>query len=307
MAGRALGLAVDAARAAQLIRRQFPPLATLPVTPLGEGGDHRAFAVGGPWVFRLPKLAGGGEALLNEARLLTWLAPRLPLSVPVVRFIGQPSDLFPEVFTGAVRLEGNPGLGASKLDSMALGRALGRFLRTLHAQDRATAQALGLPLDFDPTFADWRTAALEDAGAATDAGHLPDFPGWARVLGQLPISQPERLTVLHGDLAAEHVFLSDRAEITGILDWADAAIGDPARDLAGLIHWGGRSMLNAALGEYGAVDAGFMGRAAWYAACRAVGDLAFGQAQARPEYVQAGRRILNLLQTDFAPQLAGTR
>ncbi|WP_052195268.1 phosphotransferase family protein [Deinococcus radiopugnans] len=299
MAGGALGLAAGA------IGRQFPQLAALPMTRLGEGSDHRAFAVGQRWVFRFPKHSGGGEGLLREARLLTWLAPRLPLPVPVPVFIGQPERDFPEAFTGALRLTGRSGLETPLLKWEEVGRSVGRFLRVLHAQDTGTARALGLTLDFDPTYSDWQEAALEDLGAISK--QWPEVQSWREVLKQPPPSQPGRLAVIHGDLAAEHVFLSDRGEVTGILDWADAAIGDPARDLAGLIYWGGRAMLNAALSEYGETEAGVIERAAWYALCRALEDMAFGLRWDRPTYVEGGKRALTILHMEFADTLTKPR
>lgn len=296
MAGGALGLAAGA------IGRQFPQLAALPVTPLGKGGDHRAFAVGQRWVFRFPKEAGGGQALLTEARLLTMLAPELPLPVPVPVFVGQLDRDFPEAFTGAARVTGRSGLETPLPEWGEVGRSVGHFLRVLHAQDTGTARALGLTLDFDSTFSDWQEAALE---AAVEAGHLSDLKFWTEILGQPPPSQPGRLAVIHGDLAAEHVMIGGHGGVTGILDWADAAIGDPARDLAGLIGWGGRSMLNAALSEYGATEAGFIERAAWYALCRALEGLAFGLRCDRPAYVEGGKRALAILREECADALPG--
>jgi hypothetical protein len=40
------------------------------------------------------------------------------------------------------------------------------------------------------------------------------------------------------------------------------------------------------------VDAGALERARWFAACRAVADICFGEAQGRREYVVAGQRAL---------------
>ncbi|GGO17680.1 hypothetical protein GCM10008949_00080 [Deinococcus humi] len=299
-----MSLTLNAAQAAAIIRRQFPLLAARSVQGLGEGSDHWAFEVDGQWVFRFPKHAGGGETLLSEARLLRWLAAHLPLPVSAPPFIGQPSPPFSEAFTGAAKLEGTAGLHCPTPDLAGVGRSLGRFLRILHAQDTAEAHRLGLGLDFDPTFADWQEDALADAAAIADAGHLPNAEEWRGVLGRPPAAPPQRFVVLHADLAAEHVLLGERGEITGILDWADAALGDPARDLAGLIGWGGRTMLDAALSEYGTADAGCIRRAVWYAACRAVADIAFGIERDRPAYVRAGQRALTLLQTEFAVELA---
>ena len=39
---------------------------------------------------------------------------------------------------------------------------------------------------------------------------------------------------IHGDLQITHVFVNDRDEVTGIIDWSEAAPGDPLFDLATL-------------------------------------------------------------------------
>jgi len=44
--------------------------------------------------------------------------------------------------------------------------------------------------------------------------------------------------LLHADLTCSHV-LDDGPTVSGIIDWADTEVGDPAVDLAGLWHWGG--------------------------------------------------------------------
>jgi aminoglycoside phosphotransferase (APT) family kinase protein len=40
---------------------------------------------------------------------------------------------------------------------------------------------------------------------------------------------------VHGDLGPEHILVRDASKV-GIIDWTDAHIGDPALDLAWLLH-----------------------------------------------------------------------
>ena len=65
---------------------------------------------------------------------------------------------------------------------------------------------------------------------------------------------------IHGDLGAEHVFVDD-GRITGVIDWGDAAIGDPDLDLGRLMR------------DFGSIAGE---RARLYAVCTALEDLAFG-------------------------------
>ena len=75
-----------------------------------------------------------------------------------------------------------------------------------------------------------------------------------------PVAPPAEPTLIHGDLGAEHVFV-EGGHITGVIDWGDAAIGDPALDHGRLMR-----DLGVDLGE----------RARLYAVCTALEDLAFG-------------------------------
>lgn len=298
---------MTSARATTILREQFPRLADLDVTPLGEGTDHCAFDVGGLHVFRFPKTEEAADALAIEARLTRWLAPALPLAIPSYQFFGQPSDRFPRVFAGYARLAGIPALlvdpdapdRPDQIDIPAIGHELGRFLRALHGMDVATAEALGLPADDDPTLAAWSSVALADLDLASAHGHIDPSAraGWERVLATRPAAGARPARVIHGDLAAEHVLLGAHGAPAAVIDWSDACVGDPALDIAGMIHWGGARLLSLTLATYGPVDDAVLARARWFAACRAFADIAFGEHTQRPAYVLAGQRALAWLRS----------
>ncbi|GGR78223.1 phosphotransferase [Deinococcus sedimenti] len=259
------------------------------VQVLGAGSDHRAYALEGDRVVRLPRWPGGGDALRREARSLAWLAPRLGgAALPEVLHLGEPAPLAPEGFSVCRRVPGASALRRPVHGPAALGRMLGGWLADLHALDPRGA---GLSVDLDPTGHDWRDAALADLEVAAAAGVLPEAAAWAGRVQAVPELREVVPGPIHGDFAAEHVHLDGSGELAGVLDWADAALGDPARDLAGLIHWGDPVLLQAARNVYPASGAVWE-RAAWYALCRALGDLAFAVGEGQPAYLEAGRRAL---------------
>lgn len=274
------------------------PDAPARVSWLGMGSDHHAFALDGARVVRLPRWPGGGEALRREARLLAWLAPRLAgATLPEVLHLGTASPLAPEGFSVARRVPGRSGLGGSLTDPTALGGELGRWLADLHALN---PQGSGLTVDLDPSGRDWRDAALDDLEAAAGAGVLPEADAWAARVRDIPDLRKVVPVTIHGDFAAEHVYLDRQGRLSGVLDWSDAALGDPARDLAGLMHWGDAALLAAARVAYPATGpscGAVWERAAWYALCRALGDLAFGltggAAGGQEAYLGSGRRALD--------------
>ncbi|MBZ9751957.1 phosphotransferase [Deinococcus sp. HMF7604] len=264
-----------------------PDLAEKPVSWLGEGTDHRVYRLGQARVLRFPNWSGGGEALRREAALLTALAPALPLPVPAVLGWGQPAPSCPEGFAVARWLDGRSGLGVALPAPDQVGRSLGHFLNALH---RVPRSSIDLPTDHDPTGADWQEAAHEDLAAG---GDLVDLAFWARVVDSPP-PLDVALVPIHGDFAAEHVLLDVAGRPCGVLDWADAALGDPARDWAGLLHWAEPDLLAAAL-AVAPQPAALLRRAAWYATCRALGDLAYGVVEGKEAYIHAGQRALDHL------------
>jgi NADP-dependent 3-hydroxy acid dehydrogenase YdfG len=84
--------------------------------------------------------------------------------------------------------------------------------------------------------------------------------------------------------------------VTGILDWSDAALVDPARGF-GLIHRDlGRAALDAALAAYERQSdaAGLRERARFYACCALLEDLAYGLERDDARYVEKSLAALAL-------------
>jgi aminoglycoside phosphotransferase (APT) family kinase protein len=86
------------------------------------------------------------------------------------------------------------------------------------------------------------------------------------------------------------------AAVTGILDWTDAALVDPAYDFGLLQRDLGRPALDAALANYPAHQrGGIVERAEFYAQCSVLEDLAWGDAAGREPYVRKGLDALDRL------------
>ncbi|WP_412028020.1 phosphotransferase [Deinococcus yunweiensis] len=274
-----------------LIRAHLPGLAGLDITLLGEGTDHRVYEVGG-WLLRLPRHREAGEALEVEARVLRWLAPQLPLPIPAYEVAG------PEL-AGYRTLSGTPGIGL-RVPLPTLGPRLGTFLRALHDMDVGRAAVLGVKPDDDPALSEWMATARDDLDVAAGQ-HLVD-PDLHRIIRPYLLEPPPRSPLpprlIHGDFAAEHVLLDGSGDPCGVIDWSDMIVGDVAQDLAGLLHWGGPGLLEAALRTYGPIDDSTRDRARFYATCRALGDLVFGEQTGRSAYVQAGQSALTMLFPD---------
>lgn len=276
-------------------------------SPLGAGVDHRAWQADtedGIWVIREPAADGDLGDPAVEVRLtqavraagVRW-APEIRALAPLP---GQPTGVTAHRFVpGRSLLDVLAARDVAERELVRLGRLLGTFVRDV---GELAPEGLALPVD-RPDPADWLATTAESLGAVR-----------ARLDGQLVaavnhfLSTPpprfpatDALTVAHNDLGAEHVLVDGALGITGIIDWSDAAVTDPAHDLgcvlrdlgdaafrAATVAWATRAAPSAQGAAHSAEQAPAAHcsplpvRALWFARCLVVEDLAFAH-ERRPE------------------------
>ena len=182
---------------------------------------------------------------------------------------------------------------------MVLGAA--RFLSWLHRLPAGDAASHGVePRAAGDVIDELRSDVLDDFERLPEA--IPDMIADApldewRAFFEAGCAAPPPAApavLIHGDFAAEHILHDpEHRRLTGIIDWSEMALSDPAIDLAAFYHWGGQPCFDAALAVYGnPIDGTVETRARFVAACRGVGDVVFGLEMGRREYVEAGARAL---------------
>jgi aminoglycoside 2''-phosphotransferase len=278
--------APDAEAVRRAVAGAFPDLHVERCTFLAEGWDSSAWEVNGALVFRFPKRAEVAGWLAKEINLLPALAPALPVAVPRFTHVarsGTPAD--PALpFAGYPALRGDflsarPELLAA--GSPLLGQ-LGAFLGALHGFPVEQAVAVGVPAS---SWAEWVAGWRRWWSYLNVAGALHFEPDVCRLvrdtgddfLKELTVSAGS-VTLVHHDLALEHILVTpDGARLAGVIDWGDAAIGDPALDFAAFAGQCAPAALNELLAAYGrAIDDAFLRRAAWYARLAPYHTLYFG-------------------------------
>jgi aminoglycoside phosphotransferase (APT) family kinase protein len=252
---------VDAVRAAELVAAAVPELAGLPAVPLSEGWDNTVYRIGDRSV-RFPRRATALPGFRRELAVLPLVAGRLPLPVPSPRWVGTDDDPRQPWPFAVVRFV--PGRELAEVAPADLARrpaaaALGAFLAALHAP--ATRDLVtGVELPLDPMQRALPGARLEQtrtqlAGLA-EAGLWSGDPAVDRLLRDgARLAPPAAPPVLvHGDLHVRHLLLDDAGEASGVIDWGDVCLGDPAVDLA-LAYAAFTGEARAALIDaYGGVD-----------------------------------------------------
>ena len=182
------------------------------------------------WVVRAPRTAAAAARLEHEWRFLGALTGRLPFAVPLLAG----TVALPEGGRAGVHraLEGAPIDPATLTPGPGLAAALGRALAAVHDLPPRLAEEAELPVYSAAEYRERRMAELDRAAAT---GHVPArlLERWERALEE---AGAWRFTpcVVHGDLAAENVLVHGD-KVSGVLDWGQTRVADPADDIAWLL------------------------------------------------------------------------
>ncbi|WP_174298595.1 phosphotransferase family protein [Sphingomonas bacterium] len=234
------------------VRRAFPDLAGSRFRLDQDGGDHLLLIVDERRAFRFPR--PGRHGLDLEIAILRDLGRAGRIPVPDYDIVAPDGS-----FASYLLLPGVPltpsrfaALSADRADD-AIGDAV-TLLTSLHAIDpRSIGPVEVWPRMWSPNqFADRlrriRLPLLVER-VPTLIASIEDF------LRRYRDDRAPREVVVHGDLVGDHLLVDRHAgRLTGIIDFGDVALGDPAHDFLGFWEYGARAATRAAA-AYGQADA----------------------------------------------------
>ncbi|GGO49265.1 hypothetical protein GCM10012286_46820 [Streptomyces lasiicapitis] len=217
--------------ARDLVRRVLPQAPDTTVEPVDEGGEHSTWWIGERYVLRLTLDPGAAARQRRELLLREAIRPHVPVGVPASVAAGEWAPGL--TYTVDTRL---PGTSAEHRPVAPEGESdLAGLLSGLRALPAEATAALRLPAGKPRALGPLHASAEEAAGHLAAEGELPAALAAPRAPGTPahPAAAPTAV-VLHNDLKGEHLLVSSAGRVSGVLDWADAVVGDPAEDVAGL-------------------------------------------------------------------------
>lgn len=225
-----------------MIAKQFPSLKPQKIRLLGIGWDNTAYLVDETLVFRFPRRQFAVPLLENEYHMLPQIAEHLPLAIPNPRWMGAPSQEYPWPFIGHQILPGTTACRAdlSEEERASLAAPLARFLAALHRIPLAIAQEKNLSGDLLGRLNIARITPLlrknlEEINSMNIGLILPSKEIQELMEERKVFKIPENSTIVHGDFYVRHLLVNEKRQLSGIIDWGDIHIGDPAVDLA-IVH-----------------------------------------------------------------------
>jgi len=286
---------MEAAHYQSVIETCFPGFQVQSISFLAEGWGSTAWEVNGTHVFRFPKCPDIYAGLLKEIDLLPGLASALPLPVPQFDHVWRGGPIHQGPFVGYRKIPGvpmtarHPAHGGSANPA----RQLGSFLTALHRFPAALAGSASLDVT---GAAGWRryyeelyeTVRRRVVPLLEAKSWEPMCRAWEAFLRD-ETNFEFAPALIHRDLSGEHILYDEqRGKITGLIDWEDAAIGDPVFDFTGLLDYGDPFVAKVFEAYEGPAERPALGRARFYKAIVPCYEVLFGLDTGLAEHVTAG-------------------
>jgi aminoglycoside phosphotransferase (APT) family kinase protein len=226
--------AITSALVSQLVERQFPQWADLPVSRVElDGWDNTTYRLGEEFSVRLPSADGYVPQVDKEHRWLPVLAPQLPVRIPEPVARGEPEPAFPRPWSVYRWLQGEHAT-VERIDDLELfAHNLSAFLAALYEIESASGPAAG-----QHSFFRGGPLATYDADTRTSITALADTIDTAAATqvweAALATEWQHAPVWVHGDVGGSNLLVVD-GRLSAVIDFGCSAVGDPACDLA--IAW----------------------------------------------------------------------
>jgi len=265
------------------LAEQFPKLALRTIDYVGSGWDYDAYLVDRWLAVRFPRRVEVAERLDQEVAILRLVRSsigcgRLVSEFPVPEIIlrGRGSKHFPHAFFGHIFIPGVAADDPAAHASPDLARDLARALTLIHTITPESACAIGIGHEEEGCETRFRDTidSVEQAQGIRDC--VPDAYAWLQGRPPVPRDYLGSPRFIHDDFSLRHILI-DRGtgRLSGIIDWSDAALGDPALDFVSLVLWRGWDFTDSVIRLYQPeLDYGFRDRLRFLARTLAVKWLA---------------------------------
>jgi aminoglycoside phosphotransferase (APT) family kinase protein len=217
---------IDDALVRHLVATQFPELADRQIMRVEPWGtDNAIYRLGDDLVIRLPRIHWATDQVEREATWLPRLAPHLPIAVPEPIAVGEPGVGYPYRWAVHRWLPGDGATISEMDDPVRFALSLAEFVRALQTvppDGAPEARNRARPLQ------EYNDATL---GAIAWASDLIDDER-ARALWEEALAAPPYRGApvwVHGDIEGNCLLTS--GQLSGIVDWGAACVGDPAVDI----------------------------------------------------------------------------
>jgi len=246
------------------IRKEFPELKWKQAEHNVQGWDHYVIILDNKYVFRFPRTRHYLERLENEISLLEYLRNKVAISIPEYKYIAKNKSFAGYLLIEGEQLKKKVFKFVSHNSRKLIAKQLADFLSVLHKTPNKTAQkystkkvdAQKLYKELVSDINKHITPRFSKSNQLLVNNYLKEFKNYLKF--------PHKVFT-HNDLYSSHILINkNKKTVSGIIDFADRRIDDPARDFAELWDYG-REFVEEVYKQYeGPKDKDFLKRSVMY-------------------------------------------
>jgi aminoglycoside 2''-phosphotransferase len=216
------------------------------VTLHDNGDDFFVVEINHEWMFRFPRQEIASKALQVEKAFLARFKTISPLPVPDHQYIENDFVGYPKIQGALLTVELFQGI--SKQSRERIARQIGQFLSAVHNFPVDEVKRIGVTEGWDG----WQAKIIQYFQDVIVPKISPAARKPAMMCFEQMLAEPFESMVIHGDFALEdHVFFDEkRGELSGVIDFADVTLNDPAHDFQNILEYGGEEFFEAVMSHY---------------------------------------------------------
>ncbi|MBP6060897.1 MAG: aminoglycoside phosphotransferase family protein [Candidatus Pacebacteria bacterium] len=248
----------------QKIRKEFPELVWTKAEHNVDGQDHYVIILDNKFVFRFPRTTKYLKRLQNEILLLKYLKNKLNVSIPEYIYVAKDKSFAGYVLIPGFQLKKKVFRDLSRETKISIAKRLAEFLSILHKTPLRVASTYGIKepevrtkySNLKYKINKYVTPRLSKKENVWVQEYLKDLKKYFKF--------PKEVFT-HNDLYSRHLLLDKNTEnLTGIIDFSDRKIGDPARDFGELWDYGREFVFEVYKNYKGPKDKDFIKRSVLY-------------------------------------------
>ena len=217
-----------------VIRKHYRKINHQDLQIFDDGWDHVIVVVHNTQAFRFPRSQAYAQRLPIEVKFLQQFLPTSPINIPKLT-LHQDSQAnlvyatYP--FIRGVKFEKKIQAKFSQSEKNHIARQLGQFITALHSFPGSKAKKIGLETIknnyWQNRLKKIKVTVFPLLSAKEQQWIISLFNDFFIALNQAKI----KFVVSHGDIAPEHIIVNPETHrLSGLIDFGDISIGDPAYD-----------------------------------------------------------------------------
>ncbi|MCL4326331.1 MAG: aminoglycoside phosphotransferase family protein [Candidatus Thermoplasmatota archaeon] len=265
------------------------------VVPIAKGWSYMVYSIDDSLIVRIPKFTNYNEKIKIEVDLLRALKGLLPITIPEpeIRMVKKNGiDTMFMIYSQIPGIIPDPCY-MNNINYFKIGAYLSSFLNVLHTIPLSIVDniklnrvgAINLKNRYKMIFIKLKKYGFPLLNNATVVYLQNLFDKFLSL--DLSDFTP---VLIHGDIGPGNILFNQNClHITGIIDWEDCEVGDPAIDLAGVRSYLGNKIFNIVYEKYtGKIDSTFMERIRFYESVIGIYPLLYGIENNHEVYIKKG-------------------